>query len=419
MEQKITLGCVADDFTGASDAASFIVKSGLNTVLFNGTPLNDVDVSGFDAVVIALKTRSDEKNRAVVDSLNAFKWLENKGATHFYSKYCSTFDSTREGNIGPILDSALEYFKEKYSVLCPALPVNKRIVKNGKLYVDGVLLNESHMKNHPLNPMWDADIAKLMEPQSKYPCFNIDFNLMKKTEGEIFEKIDSFGNGKEHFYIVPDYITDEDGEKIAGFFGGMKVLSGGSGLLYHIGNRYNKLNAKKSEAVSSSSKGKAILLAGSCSKATLGQIESFKAGGYPSFKINPKALLSGSQTMEDIWSFVEKAGDAMLLYSSDTADNVKEAQKAGDVSKILEKTMADLAKKAVDSGFKRIIVAGGETSGAVTKALGYDAYVIGESIAPGVPIMIPFGDRSMRVVLKSGNFGQIDFFERAVNITGK
>ena len=418
MGGEIILGCVADDFTGAGDAASFIVKSGLNTVLFNETPAEDVDVSGFDAVVIALKTRSEERKKAVFDSMEAFKWLEKKGASHFYSKYCSTFDSTKDGNIGPVLDAALDYFDEKASVICPALPVNKRIVKNGSLYIDGVLLGESHMKDHPLNPMWDSDIGRLMEPQSKYPCFNINHELMKKPSGDILNAVSSFAEGKERYYIVPDYITDEDGEKIARLFGGMKVLSGGSGLLYHLGKFYGRSENPGGVKAFVGTEGKAVLLAGSCSKATLEQVEDFKSKGNPCFKIEPEKLLNGSLKLDDIWSFVESFASPVLIYSSDTAENVKKAQSFGDASKALEGAMAQIAKKAVDEGFKRIIVAGGETSGAVTRTLMYDSFIIGESIAPGVPVMIPLGDRSVRLVLKSGNFGQTDFFERAVKETG-
>lgn len=164
------LGCIADDFTGASDAASFLVKGGMQTLLLNGIPENIdmVEIARADAVVIALKTRTQETVSAVNDSLNAIKWLEKNGARHFYVKYCSTFDSTPSGNIGPICDKAMEYLGVQYTLLCPALPVNGRIVKDGILYVNGVPLAESHMKNHPLTPMHESDIALLMQPQSKY-----------------------------------------------------------------------------------------------------------------------------------------------------------------------------------------------------------------------------------------------------------
>lgn len=421
MGKNILIGCVADDFTGASDAASFLVKAGLNTVLFNGVPEDTVELNNFGAIVIAMKTRSDESKKAVKDSLEAFTWLKELGCKHLYSKYCSTFDSTKEGNIGPILDAVLENFNEKAAILCPALPVNKRIVKDGCLYVDGVLLHESSMKNHPINPMWEADIEKLMKPQSKYPCIKVNYDMLELTKDEIQKEINDYGKDKEHFYIVPDYITDVHAVKIAEVFGDMGILSGGSGILTSLALKYKKeSNIKENKCTKSQTSGNAIILAGSCSVTTLKQIEKYRNSGKLYYKIDPIKLLNEELTIDDIWRFIclNKESE-ILIYSSDSIEKIIEVQKQGKekVAKILEGIMGELARRAVDSGFKRIIVAGGETSGAVTKRLQYDAYIIGESIAPGVPIMTPLKDQEIRLILKSGNFGQTDFFERALNMT--
>jgi uncharacterized protein YgbK (DUF1537 family) len=417
---KIIVGCVADDFSGASDAASFFVKAGIRTFLFNGVPTEKIDYqSDYVAIIIALKTRTEEKNKAVNDSLKAFEWLKANGAELLFLKYCSTFDSTREGNIGPVIDAVMEKYRIKYTILCPALPVNGRIVQDGNLLINGVPLNETHMKNHPLTPMWDSDISKLIEPQGKYRSIKINYEVMKKNNEEILEIINQFGKDKEHFYVIPDFIEEGHSRKIVEVFGELPFLTGGSGLMYDLGIKYQSLITQTS-IPNSKTDGKAIILAGSCSKATLEQVEDYIGKGYESFKIDPVELYNENQTKETIWNFVKsKNADNILIYSSDISENVKKVQRYGatNISRLLERTTAYIAKKAVDSGYKRIIVAGGETSGAVTKILGYTGYIVGESIAPGVPVMIPIVDNRVRLILKSGNFGQKDFFYRSIEFT--
>lgn len=414
-----TLGCVADDFTGASDAASFLAKGGMSVLLTNGVPEHEPRET--EAVVIALKSRTQEKEAAVSDSLAALKWLEARGAKQFYIKYCSTFDSTPQGNIGPIADAAMEYLGARYTVLCPGLPANGRTVSQGRLYVNGVPLDESHMKNHPLTPMWDSRIAELMRPQSRYGCMELHKDELSLPDAEIYEKIKKFGEGREHFYVIPDHETDEDGERIAWLFGGLALLTGGSGILEPLAKIASRDGHYAPSHVHGTD-GRAILLAGSCSKATLGQIKHFIENGGRSYKVDPVAMLEGRDNIENIWKFAAAEPDVpTLIYSSDTSDNVKEAQTFGQeaVASLLENTMAELAKRALNAGYRRIIVAGGETSGAVTRGLGFSAFHIGRSVAPGVPVMTPYGVPDVRLVLKSGNFGQEDFFERALRMTGK
>lgn len=398
---KRILGCIADDFTGASDAASFLQKAGMKTVLLSGIPGFRIDLAEYDAVVVALKTRTEPVEDAVRHSMEVVQWLEARGITNYYFKYCSTFDSTREGNIGPILDAALEYFQEPYTILCPALPVNGRCVIDGHLYVNGVPLHESPMKDHPLTPMWDSRIKNLMEAQSKYPCFELNSEALAQ------DSIDGWLEEKKaenpHFYIVPDYRSCEDGENIARLFKACKILSGGSGILEHLEKRPQK----------------GILLAGSCSKATLNQIDMYQKAGHPSYKIDPKKLWEGELNLSEILDYVKAyPQEYVLVYSSDAAENVRETQKLGkeQIAALLEDTMSEIAKRLVEEGYRHVIVAGGETSGAVTKKLGYHAFQIGKSVAPGVPLMVPVEDKDIRLVLKSGNFGQPDFFERAIAV---
>lgn len=399
----IVLGCIADDFTGAADATSYLAKGGLHTCLLSGVPETMPDLSDAEAVVIALKTRTQETSSAVAETLKALDFLKSMDAEHIYLKYCSTFDSTPHGNIGPICDAVMEALHTPFTLLCPSLPDNGRTVKDGVLYVNGVPLHESPMKDHPLTPMWDSRISELMAPQSKYPCHILP------ADGE------ADGTG----YFIPDYVTREDGAAIAQRYRHLPLLTGGSGLLEHLAAVYSTCKAETCR--SDSTAGPALILAGSCSTATREQIRIYQASGAYSLRLDPMALYRGECTPKSIWdSLPWKGFHSILLYSSDTPEAVREAQSVGAdvISSVLEETMAELARLAVKGGVTRIIVAGGETSGAVTRGLGFRSFRIGGSVAPGVPVLTPLDCPNLRLVLKSGNFGQPDFFERALASTG-
>lgn len=406
-------GCIADDFTGGSDIASFFAKGGLRTVLYNGVP-KEKSNSEVDVCVIALKTRTQNTKEAIDISLEAINWLKRQGAQQFYVKYCSTFDSTPEGNIGPICDAVMDNLGVSYSILCPSLPVNGRTVKDGCLYVNGIPLHESPMKNHPLTPMWDYDLVRLMNAQSKYPSVKLP---SFQSEVEVKEFIGQVKKEKDPspFYIIPDYETDEDGEKLVQSFGNLKLLTGGSGLAEPLARSFERIEEEDKFERSDS---KALILSGSCSEMTRIQIEEYQKTGGESYFIDSMKLLSGEETVGKIWSAILEMNGSVLVYSSDTPSNVKRAQEQGKekIAELLEKTTAELAALAIESGYYKIVVAGGETSGAVTKRLGFAGYHIGESIAPGVPVMIPIHDTRVRLVLKSGNFGQPDFFIKALTL---
>ncbi|MCM3718644.1 3-oxo-tetronate kinase [Fictibacillus phosphorivorans] len=406
-------GVIADDFTGGSDIASFFVKGGLSTVLYTEVPDSGAAPDA-EVCVIALKTRTQNRNGAVSDSLEAIRWLKEQGAKQFYIKYCSTFDSTPEGNIGPICDAVMEELNVPYTILCPALPVNGRTVRNGCLFVNGVPLHESPMKNHPLTPMLDCDLARLMDPQSSFPSVKIPADA---SEEEVNEQLVKLEREHSHFYLIPDYEKEEDAEKLVEVFGGLRLLTGGSGLAYPLAKMYEEHGEAGRFGPSHSH---AILLAGSCSEATRNQIKEFEQSGGRTYFMDPLKLLSGEESVERIWDMISQhSGESILIYSSETPEKVRDIQQQGkeEVAERLEKAMAELAERAVQASFHRIIVAGGETSGAVGKRLGYKGYHIGDSISPGVPVMIPIEDRRIRVVFKSGNFGKSDFFLQALSLT--
>ena len=412
---SIYIGCVADDFTGASDIASFFVKSGLRTILLNGIPEQTALPSfSADAVVIALKSRTAPKKQAVKNSLAAFSLLKELGAQKLYFKYCSTFDSTEEGNIGPVADAVMERFQIPYTILCPALPVNGRTVKDGKLYVNGVLLEDSSMKDHPLTPMRESRLSSLIGMQSRYQGIAIGAS----EYASVLSVANSYCQRDGHCYLIPDYEREEDGEKIAEIFQDLIFYTGGSGLAEHLGKQYQKqVPVASIEPIEERTEGRALLLSGSCSLATLGQIADYQEKGYPCYKINVEKVLQEQESAEQIFQFIRHYPDGnVLVYSSDRPEMVKKAQAMGreTVAEALEALMKALAIQAVLDGFQKIIVAGGETSGAVIKGLQEQGFWIGKSIAPGVPVMIPITNPHLRLVLKSGNFGQEDFFERAI-----
>ncbi len=401
------IGCIADDFTGASDAASFLSAAGMRTLLYSGIP-RDIPEDA-QAAVIALKTRTMETGQAVAQSREALERLMAAGAETLYVKYCSTFDSTKTGNIGPICDMALEVTRRRWTVLCPALPVNGRTVREGRLYVGGVPLEQSAMREHPLTPMWDSRIAELMRGQSKYPVFSLSQDDMADARRAI-RALEERCEGR--FYVVPDYETDAQGAAIAEAFSDLTLYTGGSGLLGALGAKWGGGHAPVALPGVRSA---ALVLAGSCSVATRGQIACWVKSGRARVHMDAQALTRDEQgEMERLYRVVREHADGeVLIDSSASAEGV-----LAGASERVERAMAALAVYARTLGYRHVIVAGGETSGAVTRALGYAAFLTGESIAPGVPVIAPIENDGMRLALKSGNFGQEDFFLRALQATG-
>lgn len=407
MKQKRKIGVIADDFTGASDAASFLAKSGARVIMCNeGYPSLK---EPFDALVIALKSRSAPPAQALAQTKEALTFLRQCGCDQFYFKYCSTFDSTPQGNIGVVMDYLVQALQVPYSILCPALPVNGRSVKAGILYVNGQPLSESPMKDHPLNPMWDSYIPALMKPQSQFPCELLE---TQSADRQALQQLITAHAGTP-FYIIPDYTDDAQGAKIAELFGDLTLLSGGSGLLEYLyqGERHAQGDAQETHAPT-----RTLLLCASCSLASKRQVRRYQQQGGITFAVDANKLLDGTLQASDVFARVREREEATLVYS-DAIDHEMQKLRASAsfaaAGKAMEAFMAEMSQLAYAAGFERIVVAGGETSGAVIQALGLKGFFIERSIDPGVPILRPLENKACTLVLKSGNFGSEDFFSKA------
>lgn len=405
---KKRVGVIADDFTGASDAASFLAQSGNRTILL--TKLPDHLQEDIQCVVVALKIRSVEAKEAVSQVKQVVDFFDENKINHIYYKYCSTFDSTAKGNIGPVMDYLLERKKQQYTLLCPSLPVNGRTVKNGVLKVNGVPLAETSMKYHPLNPMWDSFIPSLMQEQSNYPCYCVHAEVYSSKEK--WEHFLSSLSDQEHFYLVPDYENDADGDAIYNKFHDLQVLSGGSGLLGHFVNEFSDRQAFDFNIESQ----KAMIVCGSCSEMTRRQVQTFKKTNHYAYPIHSSSLIHHEIKLKDYLEIIESNLPKVSLVYSDGCEVklMKNSETFQLESKMMEDFLSQLAYEASQHSFNKIIVAGGETSGAVTLKLGYSSFYVGESVAPGVPVLIPVDNIHIRLILKSGNFGDENFFMKAL-----
>lgn len=403
----IKIGVIADDFTGASDAASFLVKGGNRTILFTDIP-NSFDYE-CDCIVMALKVRSAKPEEAISKVSKVLDFFEKISVEKVYFKYCSTFDSTPKGNIGVIMDYLIERMNEHYSILCPSLPVNGRTVEKGILYVNGVVLDQSPLKNHPLNPMWDSFIPTLMKDQSKYPCYILEENGFDQFPNNIPQKY----RKNSHFYIVPDYSTDEHGKKIAKMFKNLRLLSGGSGLLEHIIDNKDTIQDDNLFDIETQ---KAVIVCGSCSEMTNKQVQKYKTSGNCFYPIDSRKLINNEITEDSYLDIINKnLPKASLLYSDGCEGNIRrDSDSFLDESKAMEEFLSNIAVMAKNQCYNKIVVAGGETSGAVTIKLGYTAFYVGKSVAPGVPVLTPLENQKIRIILKSGNFGDENFFMKAL-----
>lgn len=429
------LGVIADDFTGGTDIAGFLVQNGLAVTQYIGVPGSDgagasgaapgacgVGGSGeagpdSHAAVISLKSRSCPPDEAVRDSLEALRWLQAQGCEQIFFKYCSTFDSTAKGNIGPVTDALLDALGSSHTVLAPALPVNGRTVYCGYLFVNGVPLDESGMRHHPVTPMLDANLMRLMEAQAVGKAANIPLPHVREGAESLAKRLRELG-GQDVRYIVPDAVTEEDLVALGEAVAELPLVTGGSGLGLGIARRIcrkYKLAGHSSTAAGTPPGGKCVVLAGSASTMTNAQVAHYRKKAE-AWEVDVRRCMTdgrgyAAETAKRLAALpAQKAAPLVFATTGPEAlDAIQKEFGAEASGQAVEGFFAELAVLLHKAGFDHFIVAGGETSGAVVKALGIKAFHIGPQIAPGVP-WVRAVDMPVSLALKSGNFGNEDFF---------
>ena len=415
---SILLGAVADDFTGATDLANTLARQGMATVVLLGVPRDDLAVPDADAIVIALKARSIPAAHAVSLSLAALAWLKRAAARQIYFKYCSTFDSTDAGNIGPVAEALLADLDEEFTVACPAFPTNRRTIYRGHLFVGDVLLSESSMRHHPLTPMTDSLLTRVLGRQCKGRVGLIAYDVVERGSAAIREAMRRLRADGYRFAVV-DALTDAHLISIGEACAGLKLLTGGSGLALGLPGNFRRAGLLRRQSVRElpGIGGHAAVLAGSCSAATQRQVAAMK-GGSQWFEIDPITVREDRAAIAKVlqWAAARVGVSPILIYSTADPASVAKAQAAlgrDQAGRLVETAMAEVAKGLIGMGVRRLVVAGGETSGAVVTALGVEGLRVGKEIDPGVPWTASLGDLPVALALKSGNFGSDDFFLKA------
>jgi len=418
----LKLGCIADDYTGASDLANTLTRAGLRTVQTIGVPADDLALPEVDAVVVSLKSRSIEAQLAVSRSRSAEKWLRGRGAGHVLFKICSTFDSTDAGNIGPVMDALRADSGDSIVLVTPAFPETGRTVYQGNLFVGAVPLNESPLKDHPLNPMHDSNLVRVLARQSRTKIGLVDLAVVVRGPAAVRARLaDLAGQGVGAAII--DAVFDRDLETIGTVALNHRVSVGASGIGLGLARALVAGTAGTAAALSDAPVGgPAACLAGSCSQATLGQIANAEQA-MPVLHLDPDRIVAGKEEAQRALAWAKERLDKgpLLVASSATPDKVAALQKRQGrdaAGHAIEQAMADIAEGLVQSGVRRLVVAGGETSGAVVDRLAIPGFLVGEEIAAGVPVLRAVGGRAgeMLLALKSGNFGGPQFFIDALRL---
>ena len=417
----LLLGCIADDFTGATDLANTLVRNGMRTIQVIGAPDGLEVPTDAEAIVVALKSRTAPVADAVEQSVASCRWLLNAGAHQIYFKYCSTFDSTDEGNIGPVADALRAELKTDFATVCPAFPETGRTIYRGHLFVGDVLLSDSPMRNHPLTPMTDANLVRVLGRQTKAAVGLVSIASVRKGPAAIREAFETLRR-KGVAYAVVDAIEDDDLRRLGAACADFALVTGGSGAAMELPENFRRagrLASRSGEEDLPSVGGKAAVLSGSCSPATLTQVERMRTR-HPALKLDPLDLAErGDAALAEAlaWAAAALETGPVLIYASAPPDAVKAVQgKLGRerAGSLVEHALAVLADGLVKAGVRRLVVAGGESSGAVVQALGVRALQIGPQIDPGIPATLSLGEPKLALALKSGNFGAEDFFVKAL-----
>jgi uncharacterized protein YgbK (DUF1537 family) len=421
----LALGSIADDYTGASDLANTLTRSGLRTVQTIGVPPDDLALPEVDAVVVSLKSRSIEADLAVTRSRAAEKWLRGRGASHVLFKICSTFDSTDQGNIGPVMDALRADSGDSIVLVTPAFPATGRTVYQGNLFVGSLPLNESPLKDHPLNPMHDSNLVRVLARQSRTKIGLVDLPLLSRGADAVRARLIELARNGIGAVIV-DAMFDSDLETIGNVALDHRLSVGASGIGLGLARALvasRKVRPNASAAIPDAPVGgPAACLAGSCSQATLGQIANAEKT-MPVLHLDPERVVAGTEESRRAlaWAKERLEQGPVLIASSSTPDRVAalQARHGRDAAgHAIEQAMADIAEGLVRSGVRRLVVAGGETSGAVVDRLQIPGFLVGAEIAPGVPVLRAVGAKEgdMLLALKSGNFGGPEFFSDALKL---
>jgi uncharacterized protein YgbK (DUF1537 family) len=421
MNKGLKLGCIADDFTGATDLANNLVRAGMRVVQTIGVP--DAPLAAdVDAVVVALKSRTIPAAEAIAQSLEALQWLQAQGAQQIYFKYCSTFDSTPDGNIGPVTEALMDALESDFTIATPAFPDNGRTVFKGYLFAGNVLLNESGMQNHPLTPMQDANLVRVMQAQTKRPVGLIDYKTVAQGEAAIRERIAAL-RAQGVGVAVVDATSNQDLLLLGPALKGMPLVTAGSGVAIGLPANFGLKPSVQASQLPAAA-GLQAVVSGSCSVATNGQVAHFESSGRPAFAIHPASLMNGQSDALVLqvlaWAAPHLKEGPVLVYSTAEPETVKQVQAqlgVAEAGALVEHALAAVARGLVDLGVKQLVVAGGETSGACVQALGIAQLQIGPQIDPGVPwCHAPSGAGGLHITLKSGNFGTEDFFTKAFTV---
>lgn len=412
------LGCIADDFTGATDLANMLVKSGMRTVQTIGVPAGDAALDA-DAIVVALKSRTIPAADAVAQSLAAYEWLRAQGCRQFFFKYCSTFDSTDAGNIGPVADALLDAAGGGFTIACPAFPENGRTIYRGHLFVGDLLLNESGMENHPLTPMKDANLVRVLQRQTESKVGLLRYDAIGLGAAAVRASIEQLRAEGARFAIA-DALSDRDLYVLGEACADLPLVTGGSGIALGLPANFRRaglLPERDNAASLPAIDGFSTVLAGSASKATHAQVAAWCAH-RPGFRIDPLAASRGEPVVEQALAFARAhLPEPVLIYATATPDEVKAVQQALGIEAaghLVESTLAAIARGLRALGVRKFVVAGGETSGAVVQALDVKSLQIGAQIDPGVPATATIDNTPLGIALKSGNFGAVDFFDKAL-----
>jgi len=421
--KPLLLGCIADDFTGATDLANNLVRAGMRVVQANGVPPGALD-GDVDAVVVALKSRTVPSAQAIALSLEALRWLDAQGARQMYFKYCSTFDSTAQGNIGPVTEALMDALAARpgadFTIATPAFPDNQRTVFKGHLFVGDTLLNESGMQHHPLTPMTDANLVRVLQAQCRRKVGLVDYRAVARGAAAIrarFDELRAQGVG----IAVVDAISNDDLMRLGPALRAMPLVTAGSGVAIALPANFGIAPSERASALPPAAGARAII-AGSCSQATQRQVAAFVRAGGAAYAIDADRVAPGGDGAAAAlaWAGDRLAAGPVLIHSTAPPEAVKATQArlgAERAGGLIEATLAAIACGLVERGVRQLIVAGGETSGACVQALGIALMRIGPQIDPGVPWChaTTGGARPvpLHVALKSGNFGSDDFFAKA------